>query len=66
MIRIGLVAALAVGLAVTPSASALAAKTKQPSATQARVQRTHHWATRCAVTCRQYGWPSYLLSFPPR
>lgn len=65
MIRISLVTAVAVGLAVAPSASALAAKSKQPSVTQARVQRTHQWTTKCAVTCREYGWPSYLLSFPP-
>jgi hypothetical protein len=66
MMRIGLVAALAAGLVITAPASALAAKTKHPSATRARVQRTPQWAAKCAFTCRQYGWPSWLLSFPPR
>ena len=34
-------------------------------ATQINATQPQKSAVKCSAYCRQYGWPSYLLSFPP-
>jgi hypothetical protein len=34
-------------------------------ATQINATLPQKYAMKCPAYCRQYGWPSYLLSFPP-
>ncbi len=41
------------------------AKAEHHTATQMTAKQLHKSAVKCPAKCRQYGWPSYLLSFPP-
>jgi hypothetical protein len=65
MVRIALAVVVAAAFAVTPSVSKLAAKAKQASATHMTAVQLQKPAPRCLAACPRYGWPSYLLSFPP-
>jgi hypothetical protein len=65
MVRIALVVVVAAAFAVTLSVSKLAAKAKQASATHVTAVHLQKPVPRCPWACPRYGWPSYLLSFPP-
>jgi len=65
MVRTALVIAVAAVFAATPFGSKLAAKAKQASATHASAVQLQKPALRCPWVCLRFGWPSYLLSFPP-
>jgi hypothetical protein len=41
------------------------AKADHHASAQATTTQPQKTATKCTDKCRQYGWPSYLLSFPP-
>jgi hypothetical protein len=58
MVRTALVIAVAAVFAATSGF----AKAKQASAAHVQLQKP---APRCHWACPRYGWPSYLLSFPP-
>jgi hypothetical protein len=64
MVRTALVIAVAAVFAAT-SVAKLAAKSKQPPATRTSAAQLQKPAPRCPWACPRYGWPSYLLSFPP-
>jgi len=41
------------------------AKADHPIAVQTAATQPQKTVLKCPRKCRQYGWPSYLLSFPP-
>jgi hypothetical protein len=41
------------------------AKAGYHTTTQTNATQPQKSAVKCSAKCRQYGWPSYLLSFPP-
>jgi hypothetical protein len=62
MTIIARLATAAIVLVMTHSALAVPAKADHHAAMQ---MSATHSAMKCPAKCRQYGWPSYLLSFPP-
>ena len=65
MARIAFVVAVAAILAATPFGWKLAAKAKQAPTPHTSAVQLQKPTPRCHWACPRYGWPSYLLSFPP-